>query len=237
MSTSHQNDNHPFQKLGAQVLGCGAIGLLVTCLAYVLAGPEAALPGGATNSAQALAATPNAVGWMRLAGWVGVPSDALLAVGAWMLAMQAHRHQAALAGAGWMGLAIAGVVFIAVDAMVAMVLPVVAMVKGIQADWVPVAYAPVRALFDALFTFGAWIAGASALALMWRREGHALCAHWVVWTMKGAGAVCVLSSTAHLVLARGAEAIGPGIALLAVASVGVAWSHVKAANQFVLPNA
>lgn len=49
--------------------------------------------------------------------------------------------------------------------MVAMVPPLVAL----QAD-AKAAYAGLRALFDVLFTIGAWAAGGGALAVAWRTD-------------------------------------------------------------------
>jgi hypothetical protein len=208
--------------LGAQLLGIGAIGLVATSVFYALAGPVAALPGGAPGVAAAVAATPAAAGWMRAAGLAGMPSDVVLAVAALLLAAHAHRRGAALALAGWLALAIAGALFIAVDATVAMVLPVAAAQAGGAA-----AYAGLRALFDVLFAIGAWAAGLGALATAWRSGGALFRWPAVGWGMRIAGIVGLAASSAHLIGGPGATLIGPGIALLALALLGAAAAYAK----------
>lgn len=204
-------------RLGALLLGGGALGLIATCIGYVLAGPQAALPGGATSAATAIAATPLATGWMRMAGLFGMPSDVLLAAGALLLAAHEYRRRAVLAMAGWLTLAIASALFIIVDAMVAMVLPVAAAQAGGEA-----AYAGLRALFEVLFAIGAWTAGVGALAVAWRSEGTVFRWPAAGWGLRVAGLVGVLASAAHLLGWPGAPMIGPGVALLALATLGVA---------------
>jgi hypothetical protein len=222
MLTAPRNAEHDrVARHGAWLLGAGAIGLLATCIFYVLAGPEAALPGGATTPAVAIAATPAATGMMRCAGLIGMPSDVLLAVGGLLIATQEHRRGAPVALAGWLVLAIASALFIAVDAMVAMVLPVAAAQAGGEA-----AYAGLRALFDVLFTFGAWAAAGGALAVAWRPDGVLFRWPMAVWGMRAAGVVGLLASTAHLLGGPGAPLIGPGIAMLALAVLGAALSYV-----------
>lgn len=204
-------------RLGALLYGIGAVCLIATCVFYVLAGPEAALPGGTSSTAQAMTATPQATGWMRLAGLVGMPCDVFLAVGTLLLASCEYRRGAITALAGWLALAIASALFIVVDAMVAMVLPLSASQTGGEA-----AYAGLRALFDVLFTIGAWTAGGGALLAAWRTDGVLFRKPAVGWAMRLAGTVCLLSATAHLIGLPGAQLIGPGIALLALASGGAA---------------
>jgi hypothetical protein len=202
--------------LGARLLLAGALGLIVTCLGYVLAGPLAALPGGAPNMAAALAATPAAAGWMFVAGLAGMPSDVLLAVAGLLLAAHEYRRGAALATAGWLALGVASALFIVVDAMVALVLP-----AAVQAG-LP-GYAGLRLLFDAMFTIGAWTAGLGALAAAWQRVGLLWRLAWAGWLMRAAGVLGLVASTGHLAGLPGIAAlIGPGIAVLAVALVGTA---------------
>src|SRR5438105_1515706 len=107
------NPHSTHARLGAFLLGLGSLGLVAVCICYVLAGPEAALPGGATSTVAAVAATAAAAGWMRAAGLFGMPSDVLLAAGALLLAVHAYedgRHSARVL-AGWLTLAIAGALF------------------------------------------------------------------------------------------------------------------------------
>lgn len=224
---SSERDTYPAPtaRLGALLLGGGALGLIATCVAYVLAGPQTALPGGATNAAMAMAATPLATTWMRMAGLLGMPSDVLLAVGALLLATYEFQRRASLAMAGWLTLAIASALFIVVDAMVAMVLPVAAAQAGGEA-----AYAGLRALFDGLFAIGAWTAGAGALAVAWRTDGTVFRWLAVAWGLRVAGLVAVLASAAHLLGWPGVSLIGPGVALLALATLGTAWTYATHAG-------
>jgi hypothetical protein len=195
----------------------GSLGLLATCAFYVVAGPEAALPGGAAADPLAMAATTQVARWMRLAGLAGMPSDVLLAVGALLLALHQYARRTPVTVAGWLALAIASLLFIVVDAMVAMVLPRVAMQANAEA-----AYAGLRALFDVLFTIGTWTAGCGALAVSWRTDGMLFQWPVVGWAMRVAGVACLVSATTHLIGWPGAPLIGPSIALLALASIGAA---------------
>jgi len=209
--------------LGARLLLVGALGLVATCLGYVLAGPLAALPGGAPGMAAGFAATPAAAGWMRVAGLAGMPSDVLLAVGGLLLAAHEYRRGAALATAGWLALGVASALFIVVDAMVALVLPAAALQAG------PDGYAALRLLFDALFTIGAWTAALGALAAAWQRGGPLWRHAWAGWLLRAAGLLGLVASTGHLAGLPGIAAlIGPGIAVLAVALIGAALGFGRA---------
>jgi len=209
--------------LGARLLLVGALGVIATCLGYALAGPPAALPGGAPDMAAALTATPAAAGWMRAAGLAGMPSDVLAAVGALLLAAHEYRRGAALATAGWLALGVASALFIVVDAIVALVLPAAAVRAGLAG------YAGLRLLFDALFTIGAWTAGLGALAAAWQRGGLLWRFAWAGWLMRAAGVLGLVASTGHLAGLPGVAAlIGPGIAVLAVALVGAALGFAEA---------
>ena len=208
---SHFTASDPnFNRVAATLLGVGALGLIATSGFYALAGPAAALPGGAVDLDAARAATATSAGWMRLAGLVGMPSDVLLAVGGVMMAMSKRGEGAAWAIAGWLAMATAGALFIVVDAMVAGVLPPAALSSE-------AGYAGLRALFDVLFTIGAWTAGLGALAAGWSPHWPEYRWRAVLWLMRGAGGVGVLANTAHLLGLPGAPLIGPGVALLAVA--------------------
>lgn len=210
------------RSVGAVLLGLGAAGLAATCVFYVLAGPVAALPGGAPDVIAAIAATPRAAGWMRAAGNTGMPSDVLLAVGALLLSADDLARGRGVALAGWLALAMASALFVVVDAMVAFVLPVAAA----QLDGVA-AYAGVRALFDVLFTIGAWMASGGALATTWPRDGWLFRSAVAGWGMRAAGAVGLAASTATLAGLPGAALIGPSIAVLSVAvgaCAALAWA-------------
>jgi hypothetical protein len=223
----HAADDPNFGRVAAALVGVGALGLIATSTFYALAGPQAALPGGAHDIEAARSATAAAAGWMRAAGLVGMPSDVLLVVGGVMIAMTKRGESAGLAIAGWLAMAIAGALFIIVDAMVAFVLPPAALFANGGA-----AYAGLRALFDVLFAIGAWTTGAGALAAAW--SAHWPEYHWriVLWLMRAAGVVGVLANTAYLLGLPGAALIGPGIALLAVALLALSISlHSRRSNR------
>ncbi|MFO0682092.1 MAG: hypothetical protein U0234_08575 [Sandaracinus sp.] len=203
------------RRLAAWLLGLGSLGLLATCAFYALAGPLAALPGGATDTAAAIAATPAAAPWMRAAGTIGMISDVLLAVGASLYATVAHAQGRAAALAGWLALALASASFVVVDAMVAYVLPVVA-------EPASTSYVAVRALFDVLFAAGAWTASGGALAAAWRRDGEIFRRPLVGWALRGAGGLGLAASTAYFAALPGVPLLGPSIALLALATLAVA---------------
>lgn len=210
-ATQSETEDVNLRRLGARLLGTGSAGLLATCICYVLAGPEAALPGGAPDTAVALTATASSAFWMRCAGLLGVPSDVVLAAGASLLALSDRRDNAA-GVVGWLALAIASVLFIVVDAMVALVLPALSLQPTAQSS-----YPAFRLLFDALFTAGTWTAGLGALALAWSRTDALFDRAWVGWGMRLAGFICLAASTAFgLQLSQASLLMGPGVALLAV---------------------
>jgi hypothetical protein len=207
-------------RISASLLGSGAFGLVATCICYVLAGPEAALPGGGLNPAASLAATAQAASWMRAAGLFGMPSDVLLAVASLLLAGHEFKRDETLLCAGWLGMAVAATLFVVVDAMVAFVLPTATVSLSV--------YASFRAMFDVLFAFGAWTVGCAAMALSWHATGALF--RWPVigWGMRVAGLVCLSASSTYLLTNVGGQLIGLGIALVALASFGVAVAHLKA---------
>lgn len=207
-------------RLGAWWLGVGAVGLLATCICYVLAGPVSALPGGATSLMAALSATPGASGWMRAAGLFGMPSDVLLTVGALLIALHEFKRGATVAMSGWLGLAASGVIFTVVDALVAAVLPVVAA----QADAAS-AYPGWRALFDTLFVLGTWAAGLGAVAAAWQVQGLLFRWTWVGRGLRAAGVVALTASSVHALGGPSAPLIGPGIALIALAALAAAVAY------------
>lgn len=210
----------PEKRLGYALLGMGAIGLVLTCVSYVLAGPAAALPGGMQDATASLAATQQAWPWMRAAGLVGMPSDVLLAVAAVLLAADAFKRGQALDVAAWVAMALASALFVVVDAMVAFVLP--SFVALVSVPGALPSYVGQRALFDVLFAIGTWTAGLAAVALAWTARGDLF--HWplVGWGMRLAGVVCLTSSTLYLIAQMAAPLIGPGIALVAFAAIGLA---------------
>jgi hypothetical protein len=201
-------DDLHFRALAAWLIALGALGLVATSVSYALAGPQAAMPGGATSVEAARSATAAAAGWMRAAGLFGMPSDVLLAVGGLMLASTKQGN--GLGFAGWLAMSIAGALFVVVDAMVGFVLPVAA----VHGD---AAYVAARALFDVLFAIGGWTVGAGALAAAWHAQAPEYRWRAALWLLRVSGAVCLLANSVHLLGLPGSRLIGPGIALLAVA--------------------
>jgi hypothetical protein len=207
----------------ASIFGLGAVFLIATCVFYVVAGPEAALPGGARNATEALRATPDAAPWMHLAGTTGMLADIALAVGAAMLAFQdGHRRDSRALG-GWLAIAVASAIFVVVDAMVAVVLPFV----GTHASSPDTCWA-FRLLFDVLFAIGAWAAGLGALAVASARSGALARSPGAMWLMRVAGIVSLVSASAQLLGFPAAQFIGVGITILALASMALSAHHLKA---------
>jgi hypothetical protein len=210
-------DDPQFTRIAAVLTGIGALGVIAVSACYAVAGPEAALPGGATSVDAARAATHAAAGWMRAASLFGMPSDVLFTVGGLMLAATRRGEGAGLAIAGWLALAIAGVLFTIVDAMVGFVLPPVAALANGEA-----AYAGVRTLFDVLFAVGGWAVGIGAIAVAWS-------AHWpeyrwrsVLWLLRASGVIGIVANAAYFLGLPGTVLIGPGVALASVALLALA---------------
>jgi len=222
-------DDPQFGRIAALLIGTGAFGVIVTSVCYALAGADAAMPGGSTSVDAARAATAAASGWMRAAGLAGMPSDVLLAVGALMMAATQRGPGAAVAVAGWLALAIAGALFIVVDAMVAMVLPPLALLPGAEA------YSGLRSLFEVLFAIGAWAAGAGALAAAWSARGPEYRWPAALWLMRAAGIIGLLANTAFLLGLPGARLIGIGVAVLALALLALSLSVYSASRARIAP--
>ena len=189
----------------------GAIGVIATSALYAFAGPEAALPGGATGMEAVRSATAASASYMRAAGSVGMPSDVLLAVGAVMFAALKRGRNAGLSIAGWLAMAVAGALFIVVDAMVGFVLPAAAAQPGGEA-----AYLAMRSLFDVLFAIGAFTTGVGALAAAWSAQWPEFNRRAVAWAMRGVGLVGVFAGVSYVAGLQGSRLMGPGIALFGV---------------------
>lgn len=200
------------ERLAAVLFGLGALGVIATSAFYAASGPEAALPGGASSVDVARAATAVAAARMRAAGLCGMPSDVLLAVGALLFAATRRGCGAAGAIAGWLAMAISGVLFIVVDAMVSFVLPTAALFAGGAA-----AYAVARSLFDVLFAIGTWTFGLGALAAAWSGDRPEVRRPAVRWVMRAAGVIGLATGSAYMLGLPGARLLGPGVALGAVA--------------------
>lgn len=222
----HAADDPRFGRIAAVLIGAGAFGVVATSVFYALAGPAAALPGGAASLDAARAATAAGAGWMRAAGLAGMPSDVLLAVGGLMMAATKRGEGAGIAIAGWLAMAIAGALFIVVDAMVAFVLPHAALLAGGDA-----AYLGLRSLFDVLFAIGAWATAVGALAAAGSARWPEFRRRAVRWPMRAAGVVGIVASSAFLLELPGSRLIGPGIALAAVALLLVSLAMLSQAQQ------
>jgi hypothetical protein len=210
------------ERTAYALLLAGALMVLVTCVGYVLAGPVAAMPAGASSFEAARAATPPATAWMMLASWVGMPGDIVLAVAGLMLAQRSG--QAAQATAGWYALAIVGLVFLIVDTMVGQVLPPLAM-GGAEAA---AGYAAARTLFDALFHLGTFAGGLSGLALAWAPGGRPR--GWGA-LMGLAGMLGVIAGAAGLFGWGLPHATCAAVTLLVVALAGWGWAGLKLNGQ------
>lgn len=224
--TNHDAAGADGTRLAHRLLFVGALAVLVTCAAYVLAGPVAALPGGAASVDLALAATPAAAPWMRLAGLFGVPGDLLLAVAGLMLALLPGQRPVAVAG--WLGLGLVGLAFLAVDTMVGFLLPPLAVSDGGAS-----AYAGARALFDALFLAGTLAGGASALAMAWGKAATAGKSSAAVVCMRSAGVLGLGAGAAGLLGWAAPHAVGGAVTwlVLALAAWGWAGAHAAAAPR------
>jgi hypothetical protein len=208
-------------RLAHLLLLAGSVMVLVTCFAYVMAGPVAAMPAGANSFAEGRAATPAAAGWMLLASGAGMPGDLLLAVAGLMLARRGG--QPAQAAAGWWALSLAGVLFLVVDMIVGQVLPPLAMGGPELAP----AYAGARVLFDALFHLGTFAGGLSALAIAWAPGGRPR-----VWgpLLGGAGMLGVAGGSAGLLGLGFSPLTGGAVTLLVLSLAGWAWAGLRAAR-------
>ena len=217
MNTTPPDPGHT--RLAHALLFGGALAVLVTCLGYVLAGPVAAMPGGAPSFDAARAATPAAAPWMLLASGAGIVGDLVLAVAGLMLAQR--RGTSATGVAGWYGMAVIGLIFLIVDTMVGQVLPRLALGNDTAQ-----AYAGARVLFDALFLVGTLAGGASALALTWVAAERPR-----VWggLMRVAGALGVLAGGAGLLGSGHSLATGGAVTLMVLALAGWGWAGLRSA--------
>lgn len=208
----------PGHRLAHLLLLGGALMVLVTCVAYVLAGPVAAMPAGATSFAEGRTATAPVAGWMLLASWAGMPGDLLLAVAGLMLAQRPGQPGQAVAG--WYGLALVGIIFLIVDTLVGQVLPPLAL-GGAALE---AAYAAARSVFDALFHLGTFAGGLSALAIAWVPDRRPR-----LWdrVLGAAGMLGVAGGGAGLLGMGFAPLTGGAVTLLVLALAGWAWAGLR----------
>ena len=142
---------------GAVALAAGAVGVLAVSVLYRLSPPEVALPAPHPFMPQALEGAIRGAPLLRAASIVGIIADTLLAVGA-LAALVVRRS--ALERLGWAALAISGIVFCLVDALVGQILPEIAAVPGGDA-----AFLAMKRLFDVLFIVGAFALGIGFLGV------------------------------------------------------------------------
>ena len=202
------------RRAAAWLLGLGAAGVLATCVSYVLAGTPAALPGGAPDFESGRVATAAAAGWMRAAGTFGMPGDVLLVAGCVLLAGAGRRAGTAAGAVGWGLLALSCALFILVDAVVAFVLPPVAVSGSAPA------YVVARSAFDVLFNIGGWTLGLGALLAALGAPGRALAWRPLRGLMGLAGVLGLAVNTSFLLGGPGAPLIGPAVVLTALALLG-----------------
>jgi len=215
-------DDPSLGRVAAALLALGALGIVATSACYAMAGPVAALPGSGGPSYSALQlATAQGAGWMRAASLFGLPSDILATVGAAMMATTRRGRGAALAGAGWLAIALASLLFVSVDAMVGLVLPTVSAMPDSAA-----AYTGLRALFEALFGIGTWAVGFGLVAATWHTHWPEFKSRTLLWFSRVAGVLSMVSAWAFFYAWPLQRLMGIAVALSAVALVVigvVAW--------------
>lgn len=223
-------DDPRFGRVAAALLVIGSLGIVATSVCYAVAGPVAALPGsGGSSYAAVQVATAQGAGWMRAASLFGLPSDVLATVGAAMMAATRRGPGAALAGAGWLALAIASLLFVGVDAMVGLVLPAVSALPDSAA-----AYAGLRALFEALFAVGTWAVGFGLVAAAWHAHWPEFESRALLWLARVAGVLSLVSAQSFFFGWPLQRLIGLGVTLSAVAFVAIgvsAWRRAGAATR------
>jgi len=143
---------------GGAAVALGALGVTATSVFYALSPPAAAQPAQPFDQALALAGAVAGARTMFAAGTVGVLSDIVMAVGAFLVALELARRGRGLAVAGWVAIFLSIVVFTFVDAIVGYVLsPVAALSDGVGA------FTAFKRLFDGLFLLGTMAFGAGAM--------------------------------------------------------------------------
>ena len=138
---------------GGLLAALGLAGVVATSVLYGMSPPEAALPGMMTDLAAAQTAAQNGGDTMRAAGLIGMISDGVYAPAAMLLSVGLWRTRPA-AAMGWAMLAVCGVMFIMVDALVAFALPGAAAAQP--------GFTTAKYLFDGLFLTATLISGAGA---------------------------------------------------------------------------
>jgi hypothetical protein len=201
----------------ATALAAGAVGVIVVSILYGLSPVEAVLPMPDPVMPAALDGAVTGARLMGAASFVGIVADVIVGIGA--IGLLLTRRSDTAERLGWAALAIAGIVFCVVDAMVGRVLPQVAVIAGGEP-----AFVAVKRLFDVLFVLGTFTFGCSLLGVFAaaRREGL----RFLAWPGLVVGAVAVAASIAHLAGLNAARPTGfavlIGSALVAILAVRIA---------------
>lgn len=177
---------------GAAALAVGAAGVVLTSVLYLFTGPEA-LPALHPPAAALHAATINAHAMWR-AGLVGIFGDVAFATGALVMMTQRKRTGSAMEPTGWVLIALANMIFVLVDALMANVLAPVALTPGGAG-----AFIGFRHLYDLLFALGSVTAGAGGVLVLWS-EAKTTTAPWprpVSYVGVGLSAVGLLGGLGH----------------------------------------
>lgn len=133
--------------VGGVALALGAVGVTVTSLLYALSPPAGALPAYPLD--QAFAGAKAGARALFAAGTVGIFSDIVMAVGAFLVALELGRRERAVAASGWIAMLVSILVFTFVDAIGGYLLgPLAEMNDG------AVVFAGFKRLFDVLFLLG-----------------------------------------------------------------------------------
>ncbi|MDR2011888.1 MAG: hypothetical protein LBQ20_02315 [Rhodanobacter sp.] len=142
-------------RAGGFVLALGTAGVMVTSAFYGISPPQAALPVIPVDFAAAASAAPRGQATMHLAGLFGVLGDVLYCAAGLLLGAIELVRGRGFAAIGWFLIAISGIVFVGVDALVGFVLAQSAN---------EAAFAAVKRLFDVLFLLGTATFGLGVLA-------------------------------------------------------------------------
>jgi hypothetical protein len=192
-------------RAGGVFLALGAAGVMVTSAFYGMSPPEIALPVVPADFAAAASAAMHGQATMHLAGLFGVFGDVLFGAAVLLLGAIELLRGRGVAAIGWFLLAISGVIFVLVDAIVGFVLAQSAN---------EAAFAAVKRLFDVLFLLGTATFGLGALAAFAGRLRAGDESRLLYGLALAMGLVATLSGTAGLL----GIAINPHILGLSIAS-------------------
>ncbi len=203
---------------GGSFAAIGLVGVVVTSVLYGMSPPETALPTMQPDLAAAQAGALAGATTMRAAGMVGMLSDAIYVPGALVLSMGLWRTQPA-AAIGRAMLALCGVIFIFVDALVAFALSGAAATPSAQSG-----FATAKYLFDGLFLVATLVSGAGAFLVYGALSARRIqtIPRWIGWL---GGFVAIATMTAAAATLAGYR-LGQltGLSVLAGSALGVVLS-------------